>query len=232
MRLLRAVCDRAWRPPGVHRAQRAAPRRRRRGSGRRAPEPGLRPRGRRPDRPCGPRAPDGDPDTVADRSRSPTDRCSSTGRSRLARTPRRAWTGRRIRPSCSSASLRPYKGLDLLAEAWPQVLGAHPEARLLVVGKVLDAAVRPELDRLRALPRVQIVDRYVSVARMLDSHAVAQVVVFPYRRHLAVRRADDRCGPRTSERHHAAGRPARAGPPTHLRGRRDRRDGLRRLPGR
>ena len=78
--------------------------------------------------------------------------------------------------------LRPYKGLDLLAEAWPQVLDAHPEARLLVVGKVLDAAVRPELDRLRALPRVTIVDRYVSVAQMLDSYAVAQVVVFPYRR--------------------------------------------------
>jgi glycosyltransferase involved in cell wall biosynthesis len=78
--------------------------------------------------------------------------------------------------------LRPYKGLDLLAEAWPQVLGAHPQARLLVVGKVLDAAVRPELDRLRALPRVRIVDRYVSVARMLDSYAVARVVVFPYRR--------------------------------------------------
>lgn len=78
--------------------------------------------------------------------------------------------------------LRPYKGLDLLAEAWPQVLGAHPEARLLVVGKVLDAAVRPELDRLRALPRVQVVDRYVSVAQMLDSYAVARVVVFPYRR--------------------------------------------------
>jgi glycosyltransferase involved in cell wall biosynthesis len=78
--------------------------------------------------------------------------------------------------------LRPYKGVDLLVEAWPQVLVAYPEARLLVVGKVLDAAVRPELDRLRALPRVTIVDRYVSVARMLDSYAVARVVVFPYRR--------------------------------------------------
>jgi glycosyltransferase involved in cell wall biosynthesis len=78
--------------------------------------------------------------------------------------------------------LRPYKGLDLLSEAWPQVLGAHPEARLLVVGKVLDAAVRPELDRLRALPRVRVVDRYVSVGEMLDSYAVASVVVFPYRR--------------------------------------------------
>jgi glycosyltransferase involved in cell wall biosynthesis len=78
--------------------------------------------------------------------------------------------------------LRPYKGLDLLAEAWPQVLAAYPETRLVVVGKVLDAAVQPELDRLRALPRVHIVDRYVSVARMLDWYAVARVVVFPYRR--------------------------------------------------
>src|SRR5690349_2907068 len=78
--------------------------------------------------------------------------------------------------------LRPYKGLDLLAEAWPEVLAECPEARLLVVGKVLDDAVRPELDRLRVLPRVEIVDRYVPVARMLDSYAVARVVVFPYRR--------------------------------------------------
>jgi glycosyltransferase involved in cell wall biosynthesis len=78
--------------------------------------------------------------------------------------------------------LRPYKGLDLLAEAWPEVLAAAPEARLLVVGKVLDPGVRPEIDRLRALPRVRIVDRYVPIARMLDSYAVADVVVFPYRR--------------------------------------------------
>jgi glycosyltransferase involved in cell wall biosynthesis len=77
--------------------------------------------------------------------------------------------------------VRPYKGLDLLADAWLQVLRACPRARLLVVGKVLDSAVRPELDRLRALPRVQVVDRYVSVGRMLDCYAVAQVVVFPYR---------------------------------------------------
>jgi glycosyltransferase involved in cell wall biosynthesis len=78
--------------------------------------------------------------------------------------------------------LRPYKGLDLLADAWPQVLDAHPSARLLVVGKVLDGAVTPELDRLRALPRVRVVDRYVSIAEMLDSYAVAHAVVFPYRR--------------------------------------------------
>ena len=78
--------------------------------------------------------------------------------------------------------LRPYKGLDLLAEAWPHVLSTHPEARLLVVGTVADPAVRTDLDRLRALPRVRIVDRYVSVAEMLDSYAVASVVVFPYRR--------------------------------------------------
>jgi glycosyltransferase involved in cell wall biosynthesis len=78
--------------------------------------------------------------------------------------------------------LRPYKGLDLLAEAWPEVVVTHPEARLLVVGKVLDPAVRSDLDRLRALPRVHVIDRYVPVARMLDLYAVARVVVFPYRR--------------------------------------------------
>ena len=78
--------------------------------------------------------------------------------------------------------LRPYKGLDLLADAWPAVRAAVPDARLLVVGKRGDRDVDTDIDRLRHLPGVTVEERYVSVPAMLDYHAVADVVVVPYRR--------------------------------------------------
>lgn len=78
--------------------------------------------------------------------------------------------------------IRPYKGLDLLAEAWPIVRATFPTATLLVVGKVTDAESRRHVDRLRLLAGIKIVDRYVSVPEMLDFYAVADLVVFPYRR--------------------------------------------------
>jgi glycosyltransferase involved in cell wall biosynthesis len=78
--------------------------------------------------------------------------------------------------------LRPYKGLDILADAWPAVRAAIPMARLLVVGRLADAGARPDLDRLTALPGVEARERYVSVPEMVDYHAVSDVVVFPYQR--------------------------------------------------
>jgi glycosyltransferase involved in cell wall biosynthesis len=38
------------------------------------------------------------------------------------------------------------------------------------------------VDRVRQLENVHVVDRYVAVPEMLDFYAVADVVVFPYRR--------------------------------------------------
>lgn len=78
--------------------------------------------------------------------------------------------------------IRPYKGLDLLAKAWPAVLAAFPTASLCVVGKVADIESRQHLDRLRQQERVHVVDHYVAVPEMLDFYSVADVVVFPYRR--------------------------------------------------
>jgi glycosyltransferase involved in cell wall biosynthesis len=78
--------------------------------------------------------------------------------------------------------LRPYKGLDLLADAWPVVKAAVPEARLLVVGSRGDRGVEADLNRLRGLSGVEVDERYVSVQDMLDYHAVCDVVVLPYRR--------------------------------------------------
>ncbi len=78
--------------------------------------------------------------------------------------------------------IRPYKGVDLLSEAWPEVRVSFPDATLLVVGKALDPGVALDLQTLRRQAGVCVVDSYVSVARMLDYHAVADVVVLPYRR--------------------------------------------------
>ena len=39
-----------------------------------------------------------------------------------------------------------------------------------------------DVARLRALPGVRVIDRYLSVQEMLDCHAASDIVVFPYRR--------------------------------------------------
>jgi glycosyltransferase involved in cell wall biosynthesis len=78
--------------------------------------------------------------------------------------------------------IRAYKGVDILVDAWPEVLASVPDARLLVVGKVLDATTTAILEQLRSQPGVVAVGQYVPVAQMLDYYAVADVVVFPYHR--------------------------------------------------
>lgn len=78
--------------------------------------------------------------------------------------------------------IRPYKGLDLLLEAWPSVIERYPSATLFVVGKIVDDPAAPELRRRAAEERIVVVDRFVSVDEMLDYYAIADVVVFPYRR--------------------------------------------------
>jgi glycosyltransferase involved in cell wall biosynthesis len=78
--------------------------------------------------------------------------------------------------------IRPYKGVDILADAWPAVLASFPDATLLIVGKILDARVAPDVERLRHQRGVEVVDRYVSVPRMLDYYAICDVVAFPYHR--------------------------------------------------
>jgi glycosyltransferase involved in cell wall biosynthesis len=78
--------------------------------------------------------------------------------------------------------IRPYKGVDLLSDAWPDVRASFPDATLIVVGKALDPGAALDLQALGRQEGVRVVDRYVSVASMLDYYAVADVVVLPYRR--------------------------------------------------
>jgi len=79
--------------------------------------------------------------------------------------------------------IREYKGLDLLFEAWDQVVKSRPRARLLVAGDPvqLEPARRQELeawaDRLGALHRLE----YIPFSAVPRYFAAADLLVMPYR---------------------------------------------------
>jgi glycosyltransferase involved in cell wall biosynthesis len=73
--------------------------------------------------------------------------------------------------------LRPYKGLDLLLEAW-RGFGSHPPAELWIVG-----AARMDTAPLRAgaPPGVRFVERFVSEGEAAALFRRADLAVLPYR---------------------------------------------------
>lgn len=74
--------------------------------------------------------------------------------------------------------LRSYKGLGLLARAWPGVIAANPKARLYVVGAAYD--VQDELDQLRKLAGVEVQEGWNDEA-FVDAWAAApNVLLLPY----------------------------------------------------
>ncbi len=74
--------------------------------------------------------------------------------------------------------LRPYKGADVLVQAWPAVRARVPGATLAVAGRaMMDPA------QLGAPgPGVEILDRFLSDAELAALLRGAEVVVLPYRR--------------------------------------------------
>ncbi len=79
--------------------------------------------------------------------------------------------------------VREYKGLDLLLDAWPRVVGVRPEARLLIAGDPV--RLRPE--RLRELEQraeqLGAVHRfdYIPFSEVAGYFAAADLLVMPYR---------------------------------------------------
>lgn len=79
--------------------------------------------------------------------------------------------------------LFPYKGVDLLLEAWKQVEAALPEACLVVLGTgspSITAAVTAQAQRL-GLQRVHFEFRFCSTEELVAAYRTADVVVYPYR---------------------------------------------------
>lgn len=71
--------------------------------------------------------------------------------------------------------LNPYKGLDHLE----RIAALCPEVAFDVVGKV-DEGMEAQVERLRALPNVTLVNSYVSEAEMRGFYTNAEIVVLPY----------------------------------------------------
>lgn len=79
--------------------------------------------------------------------------------------------------------VRPYKGLDVLLDAWPMVASAVPGARLLVAGPAGHGVARalerdPRLDRLGDAVILRL--GYVPTRDVADHFLAADVVVLPY----------------------------------------------------
>lgn len=74
--------------------------------------------------------------------------------------------------------LRPYKGIDLLSEAWPKVAAALPHARLLLVGDPYEC---PALEELERAPGVEVRRGFIPEEELDWWAAAADVLVLPYR---------------------------------------------------
>jgi glycosyltransferase involved in cell wall biosynthesis len=75
--------------------------------------------------------------------------------------------------------LRPYKGLGLLADAWPAVTARVPRARLLIVGEPYRCE---ELDRLERLEGVDMRQGFIAEGEFDCWAAAPDVLVLPYLR--------------------------------------------------
>jgi glycosyltransferase involved in cell wall biosynthesis len=74
--------------------------------------------------------------------------------------------------------VRPYKGIGLLRDAWAKVAERLPEARLLVVGQLLEPF--DELDELAALPGVTTRLGWLGEDEFDTWAAAADVMLLPY----------------------------------------------------
>ncbi len=77
----------------------------------------------------------------------------------------------------------PYKGIDLLLNAWQQVEATIDDVCLLIAGTgapdLLDQ-IREQIDRL-ALKRVNLCPRFISTEELVALYRAADIVVYPYR---------------------------------------------------
>ncbi len=77
----------------------------------------------------------------------------------------------------------PYKGIDLLLDAWRDVEANNDDARLLIVGTgspELSDQIREQIRRL-GLKHVNLHVRFISTEELVALYRAADIVVYPYR---------------------------------------------------
>jgi glycosyltransferase involved in cell wall biosynthesis len=77
----------------------------------------------------------------------------------------------------------PYKGIDLLLDAWRDVEANNNDARLLIVGAgspELSDQIREQISRL-GLKHVSLHVRFISTEELVALYRAADIVVYPYR---------------------------------------------------
>jgi glycosyltransferase involved in cell wall biosynthesis len=77
--------------------------------------------------------------------------------------------------------VKSYKGLDILAAAWPRVQAALPEAHLLIAGKPDGPQDADLLAQLKGLPQVRVADAFIPQPQVWQYHMACDVMAFPYR---------------------------------------------------
>jgi glycosyltransferase involved in cell wall biosynthesis len=79
--------------------------------------------------------------------------------------------------------ISPYKGIDLLLEAWQRVEATTEQPHLLIAGTgspQLLEQIREQIRRLN-LQRVQLHPRFISAEELVALYRAADIVVYPYR---------------------------------------------------
>ena len=79
--------------------------------------------------------------------------------------------------------VRKYKGLDILIEAFPKILSAIPNARLLIVGEFYDnpSEYYELIRKLKIEDKVKVINQFVPNEDVAKYYQAADVVILPYR---------------------------------------------------
>jgi glycosyltransferase involved in cell wall biosynthesis len=79
--------------------------------------------------------------------------------------------------------VRKYKGLDILIEAFPKILAANSEAKLLIVGEFYDnpSEYFELIRKLKIEDKVKVINQFVPNEEVGKYYQAADVVMLPYR---------------------------------------------------
>ncbi|MBK9099655.1 MAG: glycosyltransferase [bacterium] len=79
--------------------------------------------------------------------------------------------------------VRKYKGLDILIEAFPNILSSNQNARLLIVGEFYDnpSEYFESIRKLKIEDKVKVINQFVPNEEVGKYYQAADVVILPYR---------------------------------------------------